>query len=93
MSRKKVEYNSEDHTYTFNCPHCDRVIQVLENEIACCIFRCGVYSNNFEQINPHTDKKECDRLVSEDLIFGCGKPFKFFITLEEGKYVDKCDYI
>lgn len=39
-------------------------------------------------INPHASKEECERLVREGLIYGCGGAFRF-----DGKTVEKCDYI
>lgn len=76
--------------YIFECPHCDITIQVKKNEINCCIFRCGIYKNNYNQIPPHTKKEECDRLKNNNLIYGCGKPFKFNKELKE---IEICGYI
>jgi hypothetical protein len=56
------------------CPHCNQLIEIIE--LNCCIFRCGVYKHNSEQIPPHLSKQECDRLAEENQIFGCGKPFR-----------------
>ena len=76
----------------FTCPWCEGVVEVQENEINCGIFRHAVLKNNFQQINPHASQKECEQLVNDNLIFGCGKPFK--IVKNEYKYsIDKCDYI
>lgn len=74
--------------YQFRCPHCQAIIQVAYNQVNCKIFRCGVYKKNNQPIPPHTSKKECDRLTNNNLINGCGKPFKF-----NGKNVTICDYI
>ena len=57
-----------------SCPHCNQSIEVIE--INCRIFRCGIMKSNFTQIHPHLPKSECDRLFNEQLIYGCGKPFK-----------------
>jgi len=57
-----------------SCPHCNQSIEVIE--INCRIFRCGILKSNFTQIHPHLPKSECDRLFNEQLIYGCGKPFK-----------------
>ena len=62
-----------DQLYVF-CPHCNITISV--EALNCCIFRCGVYKHNGEQIQPHMPKDECDGLVSMKTIYGCGKPFK-----------------
>ena len=55
------------------CPYCNIYIEVLE--LNCKIFRCGIYKNNYVQINPHMLKEECDLLVSTNSIYGCSKPF------------------
>ena len=56
------------------CPHCQQKIEVLETN--CRIFRCGVYKSTFKQIDPHMPKDQCDALVVQDAIYGCGKPFQ-----------------
>jgi hypothetical protein len=78
--------------YIFNCPHCNRDIEVEKKQLNCRIFRCGIYKNNFKQIGPHTNKSKCDRLVQEDLIYGCGKPFRF-ITKNGINSIEICGYI
>ena len=55
------------------CPHCGQMIEIVEEN--CKIFRCGVYKNNYKQIDPHAPKIICDNLVRDNLIFGCGRPF------------------
>lgn len=82
----------ENNIYRFNCPHCDRSIEVLKNQVNCRIFRCGILKSNFKQIGPHTKKVECDRLKENDLIFGCGKPFKF-VTNNGTNSIEICGYI
>jgi hypothetical protein len=68
----------------FQCPHCG--VSVVIDAVNCGIFRCGVYKDNYTQVNPHLSKEECGQLVG--LIWGCGKPFQLVAgTLE------KCDYI
>ena len=82
--------NQEDKEYLiFKCPNCDMFIEVNKNETYCCIFRCAIMKESLIQINPHTNKEECDRLKEEDLIYGCSKPFKII----DKKYAVKCDYI
>lgn len=68
------------------CPHCNDYIEIIS--INCSIFRHGVYKNNFQQLNPHLKKEDCDNAIKQDLIYGCGKPFKIVNEL-----VVKCDYI
>ena len=57
-----------------NCPHCNQMIEIIQ--LNCRIFRCGVFKVNFTQIDPHLSKSECMRLLQNNLIFGCGKPFR-----------------
>ena len=68
------------------CPNCGMPIEVVE--LNCCIFRCGIMKDTFEQIPPHSSKEECDRLKKEDLIYGCGEPF----MVKDG-IAEDCDYI
>jgi hypothetical protein len=51
-----------------NCPHCQQLIHV--EQINCAIFRCGVEKQTGQQIPPHLPKPECDRLASENRIYG-----------------------
>jgi len=81
-----------EHFYIFSCPHCNQTIEVKKTELNCKIFRCGILKSNFKQIGPHTSKIECDRLKQSELIFGCGKPFKF-VTIDDKNDVVVCDYI
>jgi hypothetical protein len=72
------------------CPHCDTYIEVLE--LNCQIFRCGILKSNLQQINPHLHKEECDRLANNNLIYGCGKPFR--VDIINNKFVSSiCDYV
>lgn len=75
-----------------SCPHCNQMIEVIE--LRCRIFRCGLYKESWEQIHPHLKKEECDKLVKDKLIYGCGKPFKvIYDTILNTNYPVKCDYI
>jgi hypothetical protein len=74
------------------CPHCNDEIFIFLNELNCKIFRHGIYKNNYQQIDSHANKEECDYLKNKDLIIGCGKPFQ--IIFNENKYdVIICDYV
>jgi hypothetical protein len=75
------------------CPHCQGMIIVLPNELNCRIFRHGVYISNGEPIPPHASKEECDRLVSENMIHGCGKPFRVIQQVDGSELAVECDYI
>lgn len=69
------------------CPHCDQMIEIIE--LCCRIFRCGVYKETFQQINPHLSKALCLQLIKDNEIYGCGKPF----LINQTDKVEKCDYI
>lgn len=74
------------------CPHCSEYIVIHEKETNCRIFRHGVYKHNMTQIHPHSSKDECDRLVKENHIYGCGKPFQLVLKNEKETAII-CDYI
>jgi len=88
-----VEYNDKDDTLFFECPYCKMYIIVYKNEINCKIFRCGYYKHNYVQIDPHLPKIECDKLVHQNSIFGCAKPFKLCTSDNILYTVEKCEYI
>ena len=74
------------------CPHCKDFISIHKSEINCSIFRHGIFKNTFIQIDPHLNKINCDKLVFENLIFGCGKPFR--LNKINNEYNPEiCDYI
>jgi hypothetical protein len=76
--------------FIISCPHCNEYIEIIE--IACGIFRHGILISDYRQINPHSSKEQCDYLISNNLIYGCGKPFK--VELINDVYsVSICDYI
>jgi len=70
-----------------DCPHCN--IPIIIDELNCRIFRHAVFKNTNQQINPHTSKIECEYFITNDLIYGCGKPFK----ITDNNNVEICDYI
>ena len=73
------------------CPHCQKYV-VIE-KLNCGIFRHGVLVLNGVQMPPHAPKSECDRLVRDNAIYGCGKPFRLQLK-EPGSYeAVKCDYV
>lgn len=72
------------------CPHCNEYI-IIE-QINCAIFRHGILKKNLKQIDPHSLKELCDYFVQNNLIYGCGKPFK--IVLKNNNYeTEICEYI
>lgn len=80
----------ENNNFIVNCPHCKDII-IIE-QVNCAIFRHGVLKLNNEQIPPHLNKLECDKLFNCQLIYGCGKPFK--VIEKNNLYIAiKCDYI
>jgi len=83
-----IIYISSQDTYYLNCPNCSALCQINRTDIKCGIFRHGIYKTNSKFINPHAKKEECDKLLKDNLIYGCGKPFRF-----DGSNVEKCDYI
>ena len=73
------------------CPNCNDYIII--SELNCCIFRCGIYKKTNTQIDSHLSKEKCDILIKNDLIYGCGNPFKIVIEDDGTWIVQKCDYI
>ncbi|MCJ7801977.1 MAG: hypothetical protein MUP82_06430 [Candidatus Marinimicrobia bacterium] len=72
------------------CVHCNEYL-IIE-KINCGIFRHGVFKANNKQIDPHESKENCDKYANQDLIYGCGKPFK--ILMKDRVYIiEMCDYI
>jgi len=103
----KNPVTQEGEFFSFKCPHCDICIMVHTQKTACKIFRHATYFTILpnlppingrpqyaptQQINPHTPKEICDKLVSEGRVLGCAKPFRFVYS-PHGNYVEKCDYI
>jgi hypothetical protein len=72
------------------CPHCNQ--NVLIEKLNCKIFRHGILKLNNNQIDPHSSKELCDNLIENELIFGCGKPFKIIRNNYEFIAI-VCDYI
>lgn len=70
------------------CPYPDCNIAIEIIEINCSIFRCGIYKDNGNQIDPHLPKEECDKLKRNDKIWGCGRPFKLV-----NRTLVRCEYI
>ena len=60
----------------YQCPYSDCSIAIEIVEVNCAIFRCGIYKDTGQQIEPHLSKEECDKLKKQDKIWGCGRPFK-----------------
>ena len=73
-----------------NCPHCN--IPVLIEQLNCKIFRHGIFKSNNIQINPHSSKQDCDYYINNDLIYGCGRPFRIVENNNEIE-TEICEYI
>ncbi len=71
------------------CPHCHATILIARRDLNCRIFRHGVYKSTGQGIPPHAPRDECERLVTQGLIYGCGKPFQ----IDEKECPVVCDYI
>jgi DNA-directed RNA polymerase subunit RPC12/RpoP len=69
------------------CPHCGD--HVVIEALNCRIFRHATFKSTGVQLNPHASEAECTRTIADDLIYGCGKPFR---VDHDGKAV-VCDYI
>ena len=81
---------NKNTNFEVQCPHCNEY--VIIEQINCAIFRHGIMKINLVQINPHLSKYECDKLKEQDLIYGCGKPFK--IINENNAWICiECEYI
>lgn len=72
------------------CPHCNE--DIIIEKINCGIFRHGILKKNYTQINPHSLKELCDYYVQNELIYGCGKPFRIVIKNSVFE-TEICDYI
>jgi DNA-directed RNA polymerase subunit RPC12/RpoP len=80
--------NIEENIIT--CPHCNEF--VIIQEINCGIFRHGILKSTHMQMDPHSNKETCIYLKSNDLIYGCGKPFQL-IKKDNAIEIVICDYI
>lgn len=92
----RIFTDTDTNTNYINCPHCDNIIII--KKINCGIFRHGVFKKNNKQIPPHAKKDYCDKLIKDDLIYGCGKPFQIIKDETDPKNISKmqviiCDYI
>ncbi len=84
----------------FNCPHCQEFIIV--NKIKCGIFRHGFYVKKnkkgqiieiLNQIKPHLNQVQCQKLKKQSNVIGCCKPFRIIkdeITNEIT--IESCDF-
>jgi hypothetical protein len=66
--------------YIFICKHCEEPFVVSLHDFNCLILRHSVYKCDMRHIPPHASKSECDALVRDGLIFGCGRPLQIIDT-------------
>ncbi len=88
--------SNEIQTIIAKCPHCSEEVLIYSHEINCGIFRHGVFKDSMQQIDPHLPEEYCRRLLEEDRIIGCGKPFIIEKNVEDDKiiyHLKICDYI
>lgn len=71
-----------NNTLVFSCPHCRCRVIVSESDTNCCIFRHAVLKSTGRPINPHANKDRCDKLVKDDKVYGCAKPFELIKTVD-----------
>lgn len=79
--------------FVVECPHCNNQIQIYRNEINCSIFRHGILKTTGQQIGSHSSKIECDNYILNNLIYGCGKPFRLIKENGDIYKAEICDYI
>jgi hypothetical protein len=78
----------DDKYYLTYCPWCNIYTKIKKKRLNCTIFRCGAMKSDGQPIPPHLPKDQCDKLVEDNLIYGCSKPFKF-----DGNTIETCGYI
>lgn len=68
--------------------------KLLLKKINCGIFRHGVVKSTGKRLGPHSKKAYCDRMFTQGLIYGCGKPFRCTINkINKTVHTEICDYI
>jgi len=72
------------------CPHCKGYVEIIQ--INCAIFRHAIFILSGKQIDPHTTKDLCEQYIKDNLIYGCGKPFRIVIK-DNILITEICDYI
>ena len=80
-----------EDTLFFNCPHCSQEIVVFVKDINCRIFRHAIFKDSYKQIDPHLSLENCQKLINENKVYGCAKPFEILIKNEK-YFVTICDY-
>jgi hypothetical protein len=75
------------------CPHCQTPVVLYRSEINCRIYRHGVFKSTLMQIDPHATEEQCRRYIEQNLIYGCGKPFRIEFIDDATIILCICDYI
>jgi hypothetical protein len=94
--KQPLSYIAKDNVYIFNCPHCLGSIVVQCQDVNCQIFRHAVLKNEGTQVNPHASRQELQVLKNNDLLYGCGGPFRMIKDPEHSvhwSHAVACDYI
>ena len=73
------------------CPNCKE--PVIIEKINCGIFRHGIRKADGKPMDPHAPKDVCDRLIKDNAIYGCGKPFHTIFDVSKTLIAIACDYI
>jgi len=81
----------KDNNIIIQCPYCNYYIMI--EKLNCCIFRHGVIIKSNKQIDPHAPNDLCEYYIKNNLIYGCGKPYKIIINEKDEYIAIKCDYI
>lgn len=90
--RRNMSNTENDDVPTVSCPHCENLVVI--DKINCGIFRHGIVKATGKQINPHASKEICDHYAANDLIYGCGKPFRIIVDTNSNKLTAiVCEYI
>uniref|UniRef100_A0A6C0K3D0 Uncharacterized protein n=1 Tax=viral metagenome TaxID=1070528 RepID=A0A6C0K3D0_9ZZZZ len=80
-----------------SCPHCQEWMYIEKKDVNCAIFRHAVFRATMEPIPPHSSREECERLVSQNAVYGCAKPFRVVLSktpVHNDDFVAEiCDYI
>jgi len=80
-------------TVFVECPHCGGGVVVAIRELNCRIFRHGICTNTFRQMNPHASQQECLRLIETNAVIGCAKPFRIDGDSISTYVAVACEYI
>ena len=69
------------------CPWCNGQVEILQ--FNCNVFRHGVYKATMQQLDSHASEDICLDAIDRQLLYGCGKPFKYNETTDQP---EKCRY-